>query len=393
MSDFLPHQISASDRLTDIIKQHGAALLYGAPRSGKSRTAFRVINSLPIKHALILTKKNAIEGLKRESFVCTKRFTIINYESAHKVDLTGVDFVWADESHVAGGGVGKPSARYKALKAICWDKPLLLTTATPYAETMNSAYYQFGLSKYTPLKYKSFYRFFDIWGVRAPIYIQGRAIESYKKSIPELEAFLEPYTVKMTQLDAGIAEHIQAEDVLHTIKLTPDTMSMLETLKTDLVVPPLVCESEMQLRTYLHQAEAGAIMVDGRILELPDTSFVDYIRQTFGDTPDVACMCHFQATRWKVAKYLPNVKVFSSNAAAEGVDLSHFTHIVVVNHDYSGAKFTQRRERGININMTEKRHAHFLVAEGCLSHLVYKAVSKKHSFTLSHFRNYLKNGH
>lgn len=349
-----------------------------------------MLELLPIKHPLILTKKNSIDGIKREldAVGFSKPYTLINYESVHKVDMTHIDFVWADEAHVAGGGVGKPSSRFKLLRKLCWDKPLLCSTATPYTETMNAAFYMFGISKYTPLKYTSFYKFHADYGIPSPIWINGRSVESYKKSRPELESFLEPWTVKMTQADAGIAEHIQAQDVVHKLTLQDSTYALIQKLKKDLVVMPFVCESEMQLLTYIHQAEAGAVLVGDEMVELPDNTFVDYIRERFGDLPEVGVLAHFQSTRWKIAKHLPNVTIYSSNASAEGCDLSHHKHLLVVNSDYSGSKFIQRMQRGVRLDMTEKREAHLLVAKGGISEQVYAQVSQKRSFTLSHFKKW-----
>ena len=387
MSDFKPHQIAAGEQLVAVLKQHGVVYLQGEPRVGKTRTVFYAVNKLPVQRVLFITKKNAIPGIESEAKVCTKHLTITNYEQAHNFHPNDHDLVVVDEAHNIGR-VGKPSLRFKKLRALAWEKPVILLSGTPFVESPGSAFYQFGITKYTPLKFKTFYDFFRTHGIPSPSFFHGRQIEQYKKYQPTLLPSLEPYVVRLTQAEAGITA--LAQDVLHSFKLSQDTLDLIEHVKVGGVIKvqgqTLAFESDMAIRTAIHQIEAGALLHEGKIFLFDNTEMVDYVRQHFGDAPDVAVMSHFRSTRAKVAAHLPNVHVYSSDGHAEGVNLSHYKHFVILNTGYSGAKHIQRRDRGTLMGLTEERQVHHLVAKGQLSEKVYAAVSKKHDFNLALFK-------
>lgn len=387
MSDFHPHQIAAGQEVFDRIIKYGVAYLQGEPRTGKTRTAFWAINKLPVHRVAFITKKNAIPGIESEAKVCKKQVTITNYEQAIKLNPKNFDLVVVDEAHNIGR-VGKPSQRFKTLRSLAWDHPTVLLSGTPFVETPASAFYQFSVTKYTPLRFKTFYDFFRYYGVPSPMWLQGRLVEQYKKTKPELLTDLEPYIVRLTQQQAGITA--QATDVPHLFKLDTSTLALIEQIKSDGVVTingrEFVFESDMAIRTAIHQIEAGALLYDGQIVMLDNTEMVDYVRETFGDSPDVAVMSHFRSTRAKVAQHLPNVRVYSSDGHAEGVNLSHYKHFVILNTGYSGAKHVQRRDRGTLMGLTQERLVHHLMAKRQLSEKVYAAVSKKRDFNLAAFK-------
>jgi hypothetical protein len=380
MSEFKAHQIVAGERVKALIEAKGVAYLMGAPRVGKTRSIFWAINHLPVERVLFLTKKNAIPGIEAEAHVCTRQVTVTNYEQAAKL-TDSFDLVVVDEAHNIGR-VGKPSQRFKAIRQLCWNKPLILSSGTPHVETPLALYYQFALSKRSPLPYRTFYDFFRAWGIPKTIWLHGRRVEQYKLAHPGLLDHVEPYFVRVTHQDAGIT--MRAVDKLHYF--TPGTLDMIETIKRDMVLGDYAFESDMAVRTAIHQLEAGAFLYNGEIVHVDDTAMADYIREHFGDSPDVAVMAHFRSTREKLAKHLPKVHLYSSDGHAEGVRLDHYKHFVIANTGYSGAKFVQRRERATLMGLTEDRVIHHLMAEGQLSEMVYEAVSRKRDFNIEAFR-------
>jgi len=387
MSDFHPHQKAAGDAVARLIFDKGVAYLQGEPRTGKTRSVFWAINKLPVKSVVFVTKKNAIPGILSEAGVCTKRLNIINYEQVAKLDPKDFDLVVIDEAHNIGRA-GKPSLRFKQLRKLAWDKPTILLSGTPWVETPSAAFYQFGVTKYTPLRFKSFYDFFREYGIPAPMMIQGRTIEQYKKVRETLQPELSQYIVRITQQQAGITA--VAQDIEHHFELSPATLDLIERIKTDNIATiagrRIAFESDMAVRTAIHQIEAGGLLVGDDLITLPNTEMMDYVRDTFGDSPDVAVMSHFRSTRAKVQACLPNVHVYSSDGHAEGVNLSHYRHFVILNTGYSGAKHIQRRDRGTLMGLTEERQVHHLMVKGQLSASVYKSVSKKLDFNLATFR-------
>lgn len=266
---------------------------------------------------------------------------------------------------------------------------MLCLSGTPSVESLLGFYYQFGLTQYSPFaKYKTFYDFFRAYGEPSLMRLHGRMVETYSKAKPELLDVVKPYIVKLTQEQAGITH--KAQDKLHAIQLSPSTEQLIAKLKEDGVATiagkEVAMESEAKERAFIHQIEAGAVKLDERLVELPNTEFVDYIRTTWGDSPDIAIMCHYHSTRLKVQRHLPQCHVYSSDGHAEGVNLSHYKHFIILNSGYSGAKFIQRRDRVVNIKRTNAAIVHHIVAKGQLSEAVYKAVSRKHDFNLAMYR-------
>ena len=391
MSNYLPHQIAKGLRVVETLKKYGVCYLAGQVRSGKTRTALYAVAQLGYKRVLWLTKKAAIPGILKESTaVGVPLTTVTNYEQAAKLSADDYDFVVVDEAHQLGT-VGKPSLRIRAIRKLALDKPVLLLSGTPSAETTLGLYHQFCITKYSPLKFKNFYEFFHHYGIPTSIWVNGRKIEQYKKSRPELMEHLAPYFVEMSQDDAGITA--KAQDRLHIVPLLPKTKQMIETIKTEFVAwiggAERAFESEMAVRAVIHQVESGSVLLDGEIFNLENSEVVDYIREVFGDSPDVAVMAHFRSTREKIAKCLPNVHVYSSDGHAEGTSLAHYKHFVVANSGYSGAKFIQRRERGVLIGRDDAAVVHHIVTDAGVSRHVYKAVSDKRDFNLAMFRKML----
>lgn len=387
---YLSHQVKASDELLAIIRQKAIALLAGLPRTGKTRAAIRVAEKSKAGRILVVTKKAAIDGWhsELEAVNALKIYTVTNYEQVAKLEEQ-FDFVIVDESHNIGRP-GKPTQRLQALKQVAYGLPVLLLTGTPAAETHLAYYYQFSLSKWSPFAaFRNFYEFFNHWGMPHQIKVNGHLRETYKRARPELLPFLSPYIVKISQDDAGIK--YQAQDRVHTVILQPETKALIEKIKKDKVAhiggQLRGFETDIAERVAVHQLEYGAVLLDDEIVDNGNTEVVDFLLKEFGDYEDIGFMCHFRSTRFVLEKFFKKAKIFSSNAHAEGVNLSHLAHFVIVNSDYSGARFVQRRERITNINRTTEAVVHHIVTDGGISKSVYQTLRQKKDFTLKLYRD------
>lgn len=383
---YKPHQIKASQQVADKVKAQGITLLAGSPRSGKTRTAIRAAQLLGWKKVLVLTKKQAVSGWAKElDAVGVTGFTVTNYEQAPKLRQE-YDGVIADESHNLGA-VPKPTKRVRDARRLAANCPVILLSGTPAVETALAVFHQFVITKRTPFKHRNFYQFFAEWGVPDSIYIHGRRVEQYKKCKPELLDEIGKYTVTMTQEDAGITA--QAIDRVHEVQLTDTTKALINEAVTDSVITidGKVCplESEMAVRVALHQIETGGLKLGDDYVNLGNREVLDYLLKHF-DPADTAVMAHYKATRNVLEPHYPHI--YSSNGACEGVDLSHYKHFVIVNSDFSGARFIQRRERIVNMNVTDERVVHHIVTDGGISKDVYESVSSKRDFNLRSFRQW-----
>lgn len=383
---YLPHQISASKALNIMLNRHGIAYCFGQPRSGKTRTSIHLCENAKVKRILVLTPKNAIPGWKSElkAVDATKQYTVTNYEQAKKLSPKDYDFAIIDEAHRLGR-TGKPTQRVKEVRELCYNLPALFLSGTPIIESPLAIYYQFCITKHSPFKeFKTFYTFFRKYGIPDPMWVGGRSIEAYKKYKPELLDAIEPYVVRMTQADAGIS--VQAEDKVHVVQLSQSTKEVLDTIRTDGMLGDVAFESDMAERLAVHQIEFGALKVGDEYRDLPNQEVIDYIKATWGDSANVACMVHYKSTRMKMEKHFKRMKLFSSTAHAEGVSLADFEHFIIVGTCFSGAKAVQRRERGININKKTGSVVNHILTDGGISQAVYDAVSEKKDFNLSMYR-------
>lgn len=412
-----PHQIKKAEECWNILKTCGYVYLAGKPRSGKTLTALLIAEkSLRIKSVLILTKKAAISGWEKflDGVNLTHTYKVTNYEQVgswdalkrkpkFKLNPEDYDLVIIDESHNLGT-TGKPSGRYKTIRALCYQMPHIHLSGTAIVESPNSIYHQMSISKFNPFKFKTFYDFFRRYG--EPYYIKaaGRDIAQYDKYKPELLVEIDKFTIYMTQEDAGIDASVQATDKLHYIELGDKTKKLYNTLMNDNIAEiyyhtlkenkttqetindlrlQLVCDTTMKLRTSLHMLESGICKIEDEYIELGNTEKLDYIYDIFGDNEDTGIMCHFVGERRLLEKKFKKAQIYSSSSHAEGVDLSHLKNFVIMSSDYSGSKFIQRRDRVVNITGSNTTTVNHILVKGAISDQVYKKVSKKEDFNNS----------
>lgn len=262
----LPHQIEKAEECYEVLKSKGLVYLAGEVRSGKTLTAILTAEKTIADRVLVLTKKAAIDGwLKFGSFM-DKFYHITNYEQASKLDKDRYDLIIIDEAHNLGA-IGKPSKRVKEIRALAYDKPVILMSGTPHAETKASLYHQMCITDYSPFsQWRNFYRFFDVFGIVDIKYIAGRQIKEYKRTKPELDLYIEEYFVAMTQADAGIK--VEQKEIVHYLELDEKTKGIYNKAMKEQVLNlidkdgnscDIIMDSDMKLRVSLHQIEAGII--------------------------------------------------------------------------------------------------------------------------------------
>ncbi len=398
------HQIEKAEECWYHLKTKGYVYLAGKPRSGKTLTAILIAEkSTLINSVLVLTKKAALGGWEKfttnSELNLKHRYTVTNYEQAHKLSSKDYQLVIIDESHNLGT-LGKPSLRIKTIQKLCRDLPHIHLSGTAIVESPNGIYHQMAISKFTPFTHKNFYDFFREYGM--PYYIKagGREITQYDKcDLNKLMPIINDFTVYMTQEDAGISKDLQAVDKLHYIELNDNTKELYNKLQEDNIVevwnnmfntygepilkPQLVCDTTMKLRTSLHMLESGVAKIGDEYIDLGNNEKIEYILSNFGDKETTGIMCHFIGEQLKLKLKFKNAKVYSSNAHAEGVDLSHLENFIILSSDYSGSKFIQRRDRIVNVNGSNTLIVHHILVKKAISEQVYKRVSKKEDFNNS----------
>lgn len=410
-----PHQIKFSKLVFDKLSKLGYAYLAGKPRSGKTLTSILACEESTKKslRVLVLTKKSAIKGWHKftEALELNLKhsYYITNYEQVAsvtqgkiklKLDAKDYDLVIIDESHNLGT-LGKPSGRVKAIKMLCWNLPHIHLSGTAVVESPCGIYHQMAISKYSPFPMKNFYDFHRIYGEKYYIKIAGREITQYDRAKPILMQIINKFTIYMTQEDAGISKDLQAVDKLHYIELNKETKELYNKLQKDKIatiypeclasaasnyagnIYTLVCDTTMKLRTSLHMLESGVAKVDEEYILLGNTEKVDYIKENFGDSEHVGIMCHFVGEQQLLRNHFKHANIYSASAHAEGVDLSHLKHFIILSSNYSGAKFIQRRDRIINTEGSNTLLVHHILVKKAISEQVYKKTSNKEDFNNS----------
>jgi len=387
------HQIEKAEACWEILKQKGYVYLQGKPRSGKTLTSILVAEkSDKINHVLVLTTKNAIPGWLPFIAGRKHKYTVTNYEQVGsivnnkivlKLNPNDYQLVIIDESHRIGA-FPKASNRIRVIQKLCWNLPHIHLSGTGIVESPCSIYPQMSISKFNPFPFKNFYLFHKLYGDPYYIKVHGKDMMQYDRYNKVLLDKIDEFTVYMTQEDAGISKDLQAVDRLHYIELEPKTKATYNQLQDNQIIKfdfgMLVADTTMKLRTSLHMIESGVVKIEDNYFFLGNTEKIEYIKKTWGDTEDTGIMCHFIGERLLLEKHFKKAKLYSSNAHAEGIDLSMLHSFIILSSDYSGAKFIQRRERIININGSNTLDVHHILVKKAISEQVYRRVSKKQDF-------------
>lgn len=403
-----PHQVEKAEECWKHLQDKGYVYLAGKPRSGKTLTAILTCEKTSdyIKNILVLTKLNAIPGWLKftQGYPCKKNYNVINYEQLGsakelkskwyitlKINPEDYQLVIIDESHNIGA-FPKPSGRFRVIRHGCGHLPHINLSGTAIVESPNSIFHQMCFSRFKPFEHKNFYDFFREYGKPYIIKAAGRDIQQYDKYQDCLLNEIDTFTVYMTQEDAGISKDLQAIDIVHYVELEEDTKEAYNYFQSNQIMHleglpgPLVGDSVMKLRTTLHMLESGVAKLGEEYFLLGNTEKVEYILKTFGDTEGLGIMCHFIGEQKLLKQYFKKARIYSSNAHAEGVDLSHLTNFVILSSDYSGSKFIQRRDRIINSEGSNTLEVHHILVKNAISHQVYNKVSKKEDFNNSTYK-------
>ncbi len=380
------HQIAGAEWALDCVRKRGFAYLCWQERTRKTGTALLAVENSSAQSCLVVTKKKAIDGWARHivNLPLTKDYSIINYESIHKV--TGsYDIIILDESHHAISKTGRPSKTWRILSKLTKGKAIIYLSATPYAEHLGLIYHQLKLSDWTPFKFKNFYDFFRRYGVSSMTRTPYGLVETYTKyKDDEILNILEPYFDFKTRKEVGI-EHEPVANVV-VVPLLDSTKKVIKQTIYDSVftmgTKEIPLDSPMKLRMAHYQLEGGTIKTeDGAIFTTSGREKIDYIMANY-DLPNTAIMAHFIAERQLLEGTFPEAMILSSDGHAEGVDLSHMDKLVIYSMSFKTSKYTQRLARQANHDRRKPIEVDILVADKPgIGFEVYKAVAiKKENF-------------
>jgi len=393
---------------TKIIKEHGFLYLAMEVRTGKTLTSLGIASNISTNNVLFLTKKKAISSIQRdyEMLAPFYHLTITNYESLHKIDPDmHWDLIICDEAH-GMGAFPKPSNRAIQVKElISYHKPyVILLSGTPTPESYSQMYHQvYGIPKNPFIEFKTFYKFCSKFVKVKTKIINGLSMNDYSDGLETIIDEMKPFTINYTQKEAGFIAETTEE--IFEVELKESTYKLIKKLKKDLIVEGkeevILGDTPVKLMSKVHQLCSGTVKFESGKSMVLDTTKAEFIKeqwegcqigifykfkeelvalqQIFGDelTTDLD---EFNSTHKNIA-----LQIVSGR---EGISLKKAEYLVYYNIDFSATSYWQSKDR-----MTTKDRPNneifWIFSKNGIEHDIYKAVTKKKDYTLSHFKKTL----
>jgi len=373
----MPHQVSGADWCINTLRDHGLAYLAYAERTGKTLTALEVVERLDVHDALVITTKKAIpDWEKTVASFSTKRVTIINYHSVHKLPHKSYDFIILDEAHKNISMCGKVGALWKTIRPLTKSRPVVYLSATPNAQSMGQLFNQLALSDYSPFnRFKSYFAWHRAgYGIssliRTPYGMQQKwDVVDADKVWSEVKHLFQSVT------RSEVGHQHEAQDVLHYVELPLTIHAINRSLKQDGIFGDIVAESGASVAIKAHQLSGGTLKDVERIFH---TSKVDYIKEHFGECERYAIFHQYIAEGELLSRHFPQCPLIGQiTRFAEGIDLSHLDGIIFYSMNWSVATYSQARNRCCNIKRNRPIQTHFLLALNTIDERLYESIALK----------------
>ena len=150
------YQIQISEQAADKLKRLKFVYLAMEVRTGKTITALNTAKLYGAKNVLFITKKKAIESIKKDyvNFGFDFGLSVINTESLHKI-AGNFDLIISDEHHKYGA-FPKPSKGAAYFKKRFSHLPIIALSGTMNPESYSQIFHQFWQSAFK--QYPNFYK-------------------------------------------------------------------------------------------------------------------------------------------------------------------------------------------------------------------------------------------
>lgn len=376
-------------------------------RTGKTLTSLGIADYLKdVDSVLFITKKKAIPNIEADYELLKPGFkiTVINYESLHKIEPKGWDLIVVDEAHCLGA-FPKASTRAKMVRQlmIVNNPYAIFLSGTPTPESYSQMYHQVYGVPSNPFKvHKNFYKFASEYVKVTQKKINGYNINDYSNGLPSIMEAMSPYTIAYTQQQAGFESSIE-EEVLY-VDMRDNTYAMCSQLKRDLVIQGasevILADTGAKLMSKLHQMYSGTVKFESGNSKVFDKTKAEFIRWKF-DKERLGIFYKFKEELNALkdvfgSDICDNLQDFDSGkckhialqivSGREGISLRNADYIVFYNIDFSATSYWQARDR-----MTTKdrkyNKIYWVFSRNGIESNIYKAVSNKKDYTLSHFRS------
>lgn len=402
LRDYQKHIV---DKATNLIRTHGFVYLAMEVRTGKTLTSLSVASNLNAKNVLFITKKKAISSIDSDYEKLNPGYYMhcINYESLHKVpyDLNW-DVIICDEAH-SMGAFPKPSKRARDVKMriIKSGANVILLSGTPTPESYSQIYHQVYGIKNNPFKfYSSFYKFAHQHINITEKMINSLRIRDYSKGKQSIMDAMKPYMIAYSQKEAGFK--VKTTEKVLEVEMEKTTYDLARQLKKHLVIEGkrevVLADTPVKLMMKLHQIYSGTVKFESGNAEVLDYSKARFIRKYFYRMK-VGIFYKFKA-ELEALKYVygdaitTELSEFNETdksialqivSGREGISLKKAACLVYYNIDFSATSYWQSRDRMTTKDRVEN-DVYWIFSKGGIEKKIYKAVTNKKDYTLSHFK-------
>ena len=402
--EFRDYQEDIIKRGTSIVNDKGFLYLGMEVRTGKTLTSLGICEALNIENVLFITKKKAISSITEDSDKLCPSYVlfVINYESMHKLPDIKWDVIICDEAH-GMGAFPKPSKRAKDIRGLISKTKarVILLSGTPTPESYCQMYHQvYGIPRNPFSEFKNFYRFCDKYAVVKQRKINGFMINNYSDGKDSILEAMRPYTINFSQKEAGFK--VDTREHILDVEMSDLTYKLAAKLKKDLVIEGseevILADTPVKLMTKLHQIYSGTVKFESGASKILDLSKANFIYDNFCTTK-IGIFYKFKQELMALKEVYGNdlcttLEEFNTTeksialqivSGREGISLRKADSLVYYNIDFSATSYWQSRDR-----MTTKERlesdVYWVFSKGGIEKDIYKAVTKKKDYTLSHFK-------
>ena len=387
-----------------IIEDFGFVYLAMEVRTGKTLTSLGIAETINSSNVLFLTKKKAISSIQKDYELLNPPYhlTVINYESLHKIENTDWDLIILDEAH-SMGAFGKPSKRAVQVKELIAKSKanVILLSGTPTPESYSQMYHQvYGIPKNPFRKYNNFYRFCDNFVNVKTKMINGLVIKDYSDGLDTIIETMAPFTINYTQAEAGFVATTTEE--IFEVELKESTYKMIKNLQRDLVITGkaevILGDTPVKLMSKIHQLYSGTVKFESGKSMVIDTTKAEFIQEQFMGC-QIGIFYKFKEELVALQKIFgdeltTDLDEFNSTfksialqivSGREGISLKKAEYLVYYNIDFSATSYWQSKDRMTTKERLENQ-VFWIFAKGGIEQEIYKAVTKKKNYTISHFK-------
>lgn len=301
------------------------------------------------------------------------------------------------------GAFPKPSNRAVQIKDLIakTKAKVILLSGTPTPESYSQMYHQvYGIPNNPFREFKTFYRFCDKFvNVKTKI-INSLKMNDYSDGMYTILEEMAPFTINYTQEEAGFIAKTTEE--IMEVPLKDSTYKLISKLKRDLVVEGkeevILADTPVKLMSKVHQLFSGTIKFESGKSMVLDTSKAEFIKETFMGC-QIGIFYKFKEELEALKQVFEDelttdLDEFNSTyknialqivSGREGISLKKADYLVYYNIDFSATSYWQSKDRMTTKDRLENQ-IFWIFSKGGIEHEIYKAVTKKKDYTLSHFK-------